>query len=126
MNRIVLSGRTTADIELKMTTEGTPVASFSLAVRRTAEITDFFDVVAWKKTAEIVSKYTRKGDRVLIYGSLQRRAYEDKDKKKRYVFEIKADEVELIEPKKKEEPLEVEKTTDAHFEDVPDDEDLPF
>ena len=100
LNRIILMGRLTRDPELRHTQTGTPVASFSLAVDRdfkdktTGEkSTDFIDVVAWRSTAEFVSKYFTKGRMAVVEGRLQIRDWTDKDGGKRRSAEIVADNV---------------------------------
>lgn len=98
LNRVVEMGRLTRDPELRRTQSGTPVASFTLAVERdfkdkgTGEkVTDFFDVVAWRNTAEFVSRYFTKGRMMVVEGRLQSRKWEDRDGKKRTSIEIVAD-----------------------------------
>ena len=81
LNKIVLMGRLTRDPELRRTQQGTAVASFSLAVDRdykakgTEKETDFIDIVAWRNTAEFVSKYFSKGRMAVVEGRLQVRSY---------------------------------------------------
>lgn len=100
LNHIVLMGRLTRDPELRHTGSGIPVASFSLAVDRdfankeTGERTcDFIDVVAWRATAEFVSKYFAKGRMAVVSGRLQMRDWNDKDGNKRRSAEVIADNV---------------------------------
>ena len=100
LNHIVLMGRLTKDPELRSTGAGTPVASFRLAVdrdfgnRETGEKqADFFDVVAWRQTAEFVSKYFTKGRMAVVSGRLQSRDWTDRDGNKRTSYEIVADNV---------------------------------
>ena len=100
LNHIVLMGRLTRDPELRHTGSGIPVASFSLAVDRdfankeTGERTcDFIDVVAWRATAEFVSKYFAKGRMAVVSGRLQIRNWNDKDGNKRRSAEVVADNV---------------------------------
>ena len=83
MNRVVLVGRLTRDPELRRTTNGTAVTSFSIAIdnrvaRDAQKSTSFFNIVAWNQTAENVAKYVRKGSLVGIDGRLQQRSYEKK------------------------------------------------
>lgn len=98
LNKIFLMGRLTRDPELRRTQTGTPVASFSLAVDRdfkdkaTGErSTDFIDVVAWRQTAEFVSRYFTKGRMAVVEGRLQIRDWTDKDGGKRRSAEVIAD-----------------------------------
>lgn len=107
LNRIILMGRLTRDPELRHTQSGTPVASFSLAVERdfkdkqTGEkVTDFIDIVAWRSTAEFVSKYFTKGRMAVVEGRLQIRDWTDKDGGKRRSAEVVADNVYFGDSKK--------------------------
>ena len=91
LNKIIVMGRLTRDPELRHTQSGLPVASFTLATDRAfskEKETDFLDVVAWRSSAEFVSKNFLKGQLVCVEGRLQRRKYTDKDGKKRYAYEI--------------------------------------
>lgn len=98
LNRVVLMGRLTRDPELRRTQSGTAVASFSLAVERDFKdknsgdkITDFLDVVAWRTTAEFISRYFSKGRMMVVEGRLQTRKWEDRDGNKRTSVEVIAD-----------------------------------
>ena len=100
LNHIVLMGRLTRDPELRHTPNGTAVASFSLAVERDfgsrdggERQTDFIDIVAWRNTAEFVSKYFAKGRMAVVSGRLQIRNWTDKDNNKRRSAEVVADNV---------------------------------
>ena len=99
LNRIILMGRLTRDPELRRTGSGTPVTSFSLAVDRDFKSqsgekeTDFIDVVAWRSTAEFVSKYFSKGRMAVVEGRLQIRDWTDRDGGKRRSAEVVADNV---------------------------------
>ena len=99
LNKIFLMGRLTRDPELKRTQSGTAVTSFSLAVDRDfkgqngEKETDFIDVVAWRNTAEFVSKYFTKGRMAVVEGRLQIREYTDREGGKRRVAEVVADQV---------------------------------
>ena len=99
LNHIVLMGRLTRDPELRRTTSGTPVATFSIAVDRDFKSengekeTDFIDIVAWRNTAEFVSKYFAKGRMAVVSGRLQIRTWTDKDGNKRRSAEVVADNV---------------------------------
>ena len=100
LNRIILMGRLTRDPELRHTQTGTAVASFSLAVDRdfkdksTGEkSTDFIDIVAWRNTAEFVSRYLTKGRMAVVEGRLQMRDWTDRDGNKRRTAEVVADNV---------------------------------
>jgi single-strand DNA-binding protein len=99
LNRIVLMGRLTKDPELRRTQSGTSVTSFSLAVDRDFKSqsgekeTDFIDIVAWRQTAEFVSKYFTKGRMAVVEGRLQLRDWTDRDGGKRRSAEVVADNV---------------------------------
>ena len=99
LNKIFLMGRLTRDPELRRTQSGTPVTSFSLAVDRDFKSqsgekeTDFIDIVAWRATAEFVSKYFTKGRMAVVEGRLQIREYTDRDGNKRRAAEVVADNV---------------------------------
>lgn len=95
LNKVVIQGRLTGEPELRTTTSGLSVTSFSIACNRSYkdEQTDFLNVVAWRQTAEFITKYFRKGSMILIEGSIQSRNYEDKNGNKRNLVEIVADNV---------------------------------
>ena len=98
LNRIVLMGRLTRDPELRKTQSDTPVCSFSLAVDRDykrdgEKETDFIDVVAWRSTAEFVSRYFAKGRMAVVEGRLQIRDWKDKEGNNRRSAEVVADNV---------------------------------
>ena len=110
MNHIVIMGRLTRDPERRETGNGVPVTSFSLAVDRGyspkdggERQTDFIDVVAWRNTAEFVSKYFVKGQMAAVTGRLQIRDWTDKDNNKRRSAEVIADHVYFTESKKSRE-----------------------
>lgn len=102
MNNITITGRLTADPELKQTQSGIAVTSFNVAVDRSytakgqEKQTDFFTVVAWRGTAEFVCKYFGKGRLILIKGEMQSRKYTDKDGNNRTAWEIVANSVEFM------------------------------
>ena len=99
LNKIIIMGRLTRDPELRHTAAGNPVASFSLAVERDFKsesgerATDFIDIVAWRSTADFVSKYFTKGRMAVVEGRLQIRPWTDKDGNKRRSAEVVADNV---------------------------------
>ena len=104
MNRVFLIGNLVRDPELSDTNSGVAVCRFSIAVnrRRTGDgdpQTDFFNVTAWRGLAENVARWTKKGNKVAIVGSLQTRSYEDKDGIKRNVTDVVANEVEFLTPR---------------------------
>lgn len=97
INRVVLMGRLVADPELKTTASGISVTTFRIAVDRSyvksgeERQADFFDIVAWRYTAEFICKYFRKGSLIAVDGSLQSRTYQAKDGTNRYIVEVVAD-----------------------------------
>jgi single-strand DNA-binding protein len=106
MNRVILMGRLTKDIELKFTQSNKAVCNFSIAVKRgfkkqgEEEKTDFFNVVAWRKVAEFCTKYFNKGQRISIEGRLETRTWEDSEGIKRHVTEVIAQNVYFADGKK--------------------------
>lgn len=97
LNRAVLMGRLTADPELRQTPNGISVLSFSIAVDRTyggkngERQTDFINLVAWRQTAEFISRYFSKGQMIAVDGSIQTRNYTDKQGNNRTAFEVVID-----------------------------------
>ena len=144
LNHIVIMGRLTRDPELRYTQSQTPVASFSLAVERDfggrdggEKQTDFIDCVAWRQTAEFVSKYFSKGSMAVVSGRLQIREWQDKEGNKRRTAEIVADNVYFGESKKSDsdsKPRPAGKPIDVHNDEKTgafsatdnSDGDLPF
>lgn len=134
LNKVIIGGRLTSDPELKSTQSGVAVTSFSIAVdRKTAKDaekkTDFISVIAWRGTAEFITKYFRKGSSICIAGNIQTRSWETQDGSKRYATEVIADEAYFVESKASSDRNTQEnafKPTDAPLEDLSDDDDLPF
>lgn len=139
-NLVVLTGRLTADPELKTTPSGVSVANFSIAVQRSYRsgeepITDFINIVAWRSSAEFICKYFSKGSMIGIEGSIQTRRYQDRDGNNRTAFEIVANDVQFVETKRNNsdvsvsgpDPLEqIQSNLNAAGFTPSDDEDLPF
>ena len=149
-NKVILMGRLTAAPELKQSTGGASVTSFSLAVDRgyakegKEKQTDFITVVAWRSTAEFVCKYFGKGSAMLVCGELQTRSWQDLSGQKRYATEVVASEVNFCEAKRNYEGASAQQGANGSqsensgaygynpyaatpsFEDVKEDEDLPF
>lgn len=102
LNAIAIVGRLVADPELRKTTNGFSTTTFRIACDRSysrsggERQTDFFDVVAWRNTAEFVTKYFRKGQLIAVDGSMHMRSYEDREGKKRTVYEIAANNVHFV------------------------------
>ena len=102
-NLVVLSGRLTADPELKTTPNGVSVCGFDIAVDSgygEKKQTNFIKIITWRSTAEFVSKYFNKGSMIGIEGSIQTRKYQDKDGNNRTAFEVVAKNVQFLEGKK--------------------------
>ncbi|MDP4084659.1 MAG: single-stranded DNA-binding protein [Bacillota bacterium] len=105
MNRVVLVGRLTKDPELRYTPNGVPVATFTLAVNRTftnqqgEKETDFINCVIWRRPAENVANFLKKGSLAGVDGRIQTRNYEGQDGKRVYVTEVLAENVQFLEPK---------------------------
>lgn len=126
LNKVILMGRFTRDPELRSTPQGVSTCSFSLAVDRNfardgeERKADFINCVAWRQTAEFISKYFKKGNMIALEGSIQTRTWDDQDGKKRYVTEVILSDVYFAESKK----------TDGIPSDAPiglgEDDDLPF
>jgi single-strand DNA-binding protein len=127
LNKVILIGRLTRDIELKTLPSGTAVANFTLAVDRAKrkdeeqKQADFIPVVAFGKTAEICSRYLYKGSMAAIDGRLQVRSYE-KDGQKRYTTEVIANEIHFLTSKSKE----INESDMDGFTDLGEVSELPF
>ncbi len=140
-NKTMLLGYLVADPELKQTQNGVSVTSFKIGVSRKrlnqneAPKSDFFTIVAWRGTAEFISRNFRKGDPILVTGELQNRDYEDQNGNKRYVTEIIAEEAEFVERKNSGQEEATANTAPAYaspayvspnFSEIKQDDDLPF
>ena len=104
-NLVVLTGRLTADPELKTTPNGIPVTTFSIAVNRNYRAgedqqTDFINIVAWRQRAEFITKYFKKGSMIGIEGSIQTRRYQDKNGTNRTAFEVVVNNAQFVESKR--------------------------
>lgn len=141
LNKIFIMGRLTRDPELRRTQNGTAVAGFALAVDRDfknadgTKETDFIEVVAWRSSAEFVSKYFAKGRMAVVEGRLQILDWQDKDGNKRRNAEVVADNVYFGDSKKEGDSsggykaagkaVDVE-PGEGEFAEIEDEEDLPF
>ena len=131
LNRIIVMGRMTRDPELRRTNSGTAVASFTVAVDRDFKSqsgekeTDFIDVVAWRNTAEFVSKYSSKGRMAVVEGRLQIRDWTDKDGNKRRTAEIVADSV-YFGDSKRDGGDAAQSAPQGGFSEIEDAGDFPF
>ena len=132
LNKIFLMGRLTRDPELRRTGSGTAVVSFSLAVDRDFKSqsgekeTDFIDIVAWRNTAEFVSKYFTKGRMAVVEGRLQIRDWTDKEGNKRRSSEVVADSIYFGDSKKDTGMPAQSYSNNGSFSEVEDDGELPF
>ncbi len=139
LNKVILGGRLTATPELKQTPSGISVCSFSIAVNRRGKDAgaDFLDCVAWRQTAEFITKYFNKGNAICIVGNLQKRMWETKNGEKRYTVEIIVDEATFVDGKsstdnahssvdEQEPTYSTEKPVEPKFETISTDDDLPF
>lgn len=140
LNKIILMGRLVRDPELRRTNSGTAVASFALAVDRDFKSqsgekeTDFIDIVAWRNTAEFVSKYFSKGRMAAVEGRLQIRDWTDKDGGKRRSAEVIADNVYFGDAKRETnanpqdnfDALNERMNQNQGFAEIEDSGDLPF
>ncbi len=98
MNKVFLIGRLTAAPELRQTPDGISVCSFSIGVNRRMkrDVSDFFNIIAWRGLGENCAKFLVKGQQVAVCGEIQTRSYDDKNGVKRYVTEIVADDIEFL------------------------------
>ena len=143
LNKVVLAGRLTADPELKQTTSGVPVCSFTLAINRRfskegEQQADFINCVAWRQTAEFISKYFKKGSSLCVVGAIQTRSWQDQNGQKRYATEVQVDEAVFVDGKNDANAAgngagRYSYTPDAYttpqqpnFEELKADDDLPF
>lgn len=144
LNKVILIGRITADPELKQSQSGLSVCSFSIGINRRTkgdqgqQTVDFLNIVAWRRQAEFVCKYFKKGQAILICGQIQTRSYTDKQNNKRTAVEVVADEVSFVGNKESSTEAKNEAPTQPYvptpystgnsqnFESISDDADLPF
>lgn len=142
MNRIHLIGNLTRDPEFSETAAGVAVCKFSVAVGRAyadqngEKQTDFFNCTAWRQTADAVARYTKKGNKIAVIGSMQSRAYEDRQGVKKTVWEVQVSEIEFLSPheaqKKGGEPPrgntcgQAKNARKPVLQALDDDDDIPF
>lgn len=127
LNKVTLCGRLTADVELKGTTNGTSVVFFTLAVNRPRgkdgeqQKADFFECIAWDKTAEFIAKYFRKGESLYIEGALRARQYKTSTGLAVRSIEVNVSEARFVDNKS------TAATNNApQLEEIGENEDLPF
>ena len=142
INSVVLMGRLVADPELRTTTTGKSVCTFRIAVDRSyvrqgeQRQADFITCVAWEQTGNFISRYFSKGSMIAVSGSIQTRNYEDKNGQKRTAFEVnvreasftgsKADTANQAAPAASAQAPAYQSAATNDFEEITDDEDLPF
>ena len=122
MNKLCITGNLTRDPELRVTVDGTPVCSFTVAENRKVngkELTTFFKVSAWRGLADLCNRYLAKGKKVLVTGPVTMSTYFDSKGVPRSSLDVRADEVEFLFAKT------IEPAADEGFEDLTDD-DIPF
>lgn len=124
MNKVLLVGRLTKAPELRATSGGVSVATFTLAVRRNGEGVEYVPVVAWRGTADLCGRFLVKGQRAAVVGELRTRNYEDNEGIKRYITEVSASEVEFL-----DKPAGSAQQSDAFAAEMAEfitDEELPY
>ena len=135
LNKVIIGGRLTAEPELKQTQSGLSVVSFSVAINRKVkqgekQEADFFNVKAWRQTADFVARYFHKGSSICIVGFLQNSTWQDQNGQKHFRTDIVADEVMFVDSKSESGiPSPIPTTTNApmpNFEEIKTDDDLPF
>ncbi|MBO5700920.1 MAG: single-stranded DNA-binding protein [Clostridia bacterium] len=131
INKTILGGRLIADPELKQTTSGVSVCSFTLAVNRKPikgreQQADFINCVAWRQTGEFISRYFKKGSSLCIVGNIQVRDWQDQNGQKRYATEVIVDEALFVDGKNDNAEISVATEAEPHFEEYSEDDDCPF
>ena len=128
LNHITLHGRFTSTPEIRKTNTNKSVASFTLAVDRDKDHTDFINCVAWEKKADFVSGYFDKGQEAVVNGRLTSRQYKDKDGKNRTAFEVMVENIDFCGKKAdRAETPEKPRYQEPPFTDLSDDDgELPF
>lgn len=145
LNKVIIAGHLTSDVELKQTPAGITVTSFTVAVNRRRDKegnteTDFINCVAWRQTAETVARYFKKGSSICLVGRIQVRSWDDQNGQKRWATEVIADEAYFVDNKgeavgggqvvtgriNEASARFTEPTGTFNMKDVPTDEDLPF
>ena len=132
MNKTLLTGRLTADPDLRSTSSGASVCTFTVAVDnivtkdgKTEKEASFLNCVAWSSSANFISNYCKKGNLIAIDGHLQTRSYDRKDGTKAYVTEVIVDRVENLTPRETNKTQTEPEVNNENIDDIIDD-DLPF
>ena len=140
LNKVILAGRLTADVELRTVQNDVQVCSFTIAVNRSMskdqkQEADFIGCVAWRKTAEFISRYFHKGSSLCVVGSIQTRTWTDQNGQKRYSTEVIVDEAKFVDSRNEQADTANHSgyVPDAYtvpqagaFEELPHDDTLPF
>ena len=143
LNRVILMGRITQDLEMKQTPNGNNVLSFNIAVERNyakqgeERETDFITCVAWNKTAEFIGNYFGKGRMIAVDGQLRTRTYDDKNGSRHYITEVYVDNVSFTGEKKADGQAQPQKSYELaqdnaqignldDFEEILSDDGVPF
>lgn len=119
LNKVILGGRLTADPELKTTPTGISVTTFTIAVNRRfakegdPQQADFFNVTAWRQTAEFITRYFRKASSICVMGSIENRTWTDQQGQKHFATSIVADEAWFVD-KKEEAPASLQQAQQAY------------
>lgn len=133
MNKIIIVGNITRDIDLTETASGTSYCNFSVAVNRAMpdsdgnKQTDFFNCTAWRQRAEVIAKYCKKGSKVLVEGEMQARSYEDKNGNRQIGWNVNVTNIEFL-SNRQENIEEDDKPARATRRPLPEinDDHLPF
>lgn len=132
INKVILGGRITANVELKATPSGVAVCQFNIATNRRGKDaqTDFIKCIAWRQTAEFISKYFGKGSSICIVGNIQTRTWTDKNGNKCYATEVIVDEAMFVDSKSDAGQADQAPTFSTpsapNFEEMSPDDPLPF
>lgn len=127
MNKFVAVGRTTKDCDIRSTSTGKQVASFTLAVDRDFKNAqgereaDFLPCVVWGKLSEVCEKYVTKGKQLAVAGRIQTRNYEDKDGQRRYITEVIVSDLQLLGSRQ-----DAQQPQEPEYTEVEPDTELPF
>jgi len=129
LNKIMLIGNLGKEPELQVTSDGTPLTRFSLAVNRSyksssgekVEETEWFNIVAWRQLAEICERYLHKGSKVYIEGRLTQRKYTDREGIQRTAVDVIATDMEMLSPKPASSSMEEGEGRDPFLPDLPED-----
>lgn len=120
INKVILIGNTGKDTEYKTLQDGTPVAKLAIATTETFRLkngetqsrTDWHTIIVWRGLATFAQQYIKKGALLYVEGKLRNRQYEDNDGQKKYVTEVVADQIVLLDKKEKTPGTEIENVTD--------------